>query len=169
MKNRVAIIGGGIGYSISYYLANFLTHLVSFLILRRFHKSHQNAYKQYFIGLGFCVLTTIITNMINGLWLPIVNERLTFLTYNIIVLGIIGTVNFIIGHFQNLILYKDDSKLNERLYEKEEKRNKKAKKNIVEEVDTSNEDIKETEIVEENESISENNIGENSDTTDLGE
>lgn len=120
-RDGAAIIGGGLGYSISYYLANYLSHLASFFYMRKFHKSYINPYKQYFIGLGFCFATTIITNMINGLWLPIINAKLTFIEYNIIVLGVIGIVNFIIGHFQNLIIYKNDSKLNKKILEKDEK------------------------------------------------
>ena len=120
-RDGIAIIGGGVGYSLSYYLANILSHLSSFIFMRRFHHSKTNPYKQYFIGLGFCFATTIITNMINGLWLPIVNAKLTFLQYNIIVLGVIGFVNFIVGHIQNMIIYKNDSKLNKKINELEEK------------------------------------------------
>lgn len=120
-RDGIAIIGGGLGYSLSYYIANFLSHLSSFIFMRRFHHSKLNPYKQYFIGLAFCFFTTIITNMINGLWLPIVNAKLTFLQYNIIVLGVIGLINFIVGHIQNMLIYKDDSKLNKRVKEFEEK------------------------------------------------
>ena len=122
-RDGVAIIGGGVGYSLSYYIANILSHLSSFIFMRKFHHSTTNPYKQYFIGLGFCVFTTIITNMINGLWLPIVNAKLTFLEYNIIVLGIIGAVNFLVGHIQNMLIYKNDSKLNIKIKEKEEEKN----------------------------------------------
>ena len=120
-RDGVAIIGGGLGYSLSYYIANFLCHLFTFVFMRKFHKSTLNPYKQYFIGLGFCFFTTIVTNMINGLWLPIVNARLTFLEYNIIVLGVIGIINFIVGHIQNIMMYKNYSKLNKKIKELEEK------------------------------------------------
>lgn len=123
-RDGAAIIGGGLGYSISYYLANVLCHLFTFIFMRKFHKSTLNPYKQYFIGLGFCFFTTIVTNMINGLWLPIVNAKLTFLEYNILVLGVIGFVNFIVGHIQNIIIYKNDSKLNKKIKEREEKNKK---------------------------------------------
>ena len=155
-RDGMAIIGGGLGYSFSYYLANIFSHLFTFVFMRRFHHSTLNPYKQYLIGLGFCFFTSIITNMINGLWLPIVNERLTFLEYNIIVLGIIGVVNFIVGHFQNIIIYKNDSKLNKRINEIDGK-NKKGRKNKPFEIEapkeeTNNivtEEVKQEEIIEE--------------------
>lgn len=142
IRDGEAIIGGGIGYSLSFYLANIATHAVSFAFLRRFHHSTQNPYKQYFIGLGFCFATSIIGNMINGLWLPIVNAKLTFLEYNLIVLFVVGIVNFIVGHFQNLIIYKNDSKLNQRLNEIEAKKEKKHHKDdVIEDTNIANSDI----------------------------
>ena len=125
IRDGEAIIGGGLGYSISFYLAQIFTHLFSFLFLRRFHHSKQNPYKTYFIGLSFCILTCILGNMVNGLWLPIFNAELTFLEYNLIVLLIVGTINFIIGHIQNMILYKNESKLNKSLDEREARRKQK--------------------------------------------
>ena len=104
------LIGGGLAYTISYYFANIASHAVTFFYMRKFHHSKQNPYKQYFIGLGFCLSVTILSNMINGLWLPILYSRLVFLAYNTIVIGVIGFVNFIIGHISNVILYKDRKK-----------------------------------------------------------
>ena len=125
IRDGEAIIGGGLGYSISFYLAQISTHLFSFLFLRRFHHSKQNPYKTYFIGLSFCILTCILGNMVNGLWLPIFNAELTFLEYNLIVLLVVGTINFIIGHIQNMILYKNESKLNKSLDKSEARRKQK--------------------------------------------
>ncbi len=139
-RDGMAIIGGGLGYSFSYYLANILSHLFTFVFMRKFHHSKLNPYKQYLIGLGFCFLTSIITNMINGLWLPIVNERLTFLEYNIIVLGIIGLVNFIVGHFQNIIIYKNDSMLNKRMMVMEENKNNSGNSTNIEAVEVAEAD-----------------------------
>lgn len=135
IRDGVAIIGGGLGYSISFYLAQILTHLFSFLFLRRFHHSKQNPYKTYFIGLSFCLFTCILGNMVNGLWLPIFNAELTFLEYNLIVLLVVGTINFIIGHIQNLILYKNESKLNKSLDEREAKRNRKREMKLKKEAE----------------------------------
>ena len=149
IRDGEAIIGGGLGYSISFYLANITTHAVSFLFLRRFHHSTQNAYKQYFIGLAFCLLTCILGNMVNGLWLPIFNARLTFLEYNLIVLFVVGTINFIIGHIQNLILYKDESKLNKRLEKIEEKKRRKQEKKLHKLYGVEPEDLKLAEEINE--------------------
>lgn len=121
IRDYEPIIGGGLGYSISYYFANVVSHAITYSFMRKFHNSNQNVHRQYLFGLGLCFFVCILTNMINGLWLPIVNERLTFLEYNIIVLGIIGFANFVIGHISNLLLYKD--------------RNKKIKKIVKERVD----------------------------------
>jgi len=171
-RDGEAIIGGGLGYSISFYLANITTHLVSFLFLRRFHHSHQSSWKQYLIGLGFCLGTCVIGNMINGLWLPIVNAQLTFLEYNLIVLFVVGTINFIVGHFQNLLLYKDNSKLNKMLDEMENKKHEKEEELHEKEIEKqeSKEENSEKEIeneeakdVESNSIISEENNTEKLD------
>ena len=104
------LIGGGLGYTFSYIFANIATHAFTFWFMRKFHKSKQNPFFQYFVGLAFCFSTIVISNAINGLWLPILYARLTFLEYNIIVLGVIGVVNFVIGHISNMIIYKDHKK-----------------------------------------------------------
>lgn len=122
VRDGLPIIGGGVGYSISYYFANFVSFLISYTFMRKFHHSKQNPYKQFFIGLAFCFSTTIITNMINGLWLPIVSARLTFLEYNIIVLGVIGVVNFFVGHLSNMLVYKDQSGLNKKIAKHNQKK-----------------------------------------------
>ncbi len=128
IRDGEAIIGGGLGYSISYYFANVVSHAITYSFMRKFHNSNQNVHRQYLFGLALCFFTCILTNMINGLWLPIVNARLTFLQYNIIVLGIIGFVNFVIGHISNLFLYKDrDKKIKKSVKEHIEKLDNEAK------------------------------------------
>lgn len=134
IRDGIAIIGGGLGYSLSYYIANVISFCVSFWFMRRFHQSKQNPYKQFFIGFTMCFSATIISNMINGLWLPILFARLTFLQYNIIVLGVIGTINFLGGHVSNLIIYKDQSKLNRSLTEGELKKKEENIKETAEEI-----------------------------------
>ena len=109
-RDNELLIGGGLGYTFSYAIANIVTHAFTFWFMRKFHKSKQNPYFQYFVGLAFCLTTIVVSNAINGLWLPILYARLTFLEYNILVMGVIGFVNFIVGHISNLIIYKDRKK-----------------------------------------------------------
>ena len=91
------MIGGGLGYFISYETGAFLAQCINFPLQRNVtFKSHGNIYWQigwYFIA---WLLISLFCNGINGLWLPI--AQLYFLPgiYNLLVTFITGGVSMII-------------------------------------------------------------------------
>ena len=70
------MIGGGLGYFLSYEIRSFVAQCVNFPLQRNVtFKSHGNVAYQilwYFIA---WVLISLFCNAINGLWLPLAQAR----------------------------------------------------------------------------------------------
>jgi len=103
-----AIIGGGLGYFISYEVGAFLAQCINFPLQRNItFKSHGNILwqvKWYFIA---WVLISLFCNAINGLWLPIAQIFFAPAVYNIMVTFITGGVSMVIYFFVFKIIFPE--------------------------------------------------------------
>ena len=91
------VIGGGLGYFLSYEIGSFVAQCVNFPLQRNVtFKSHGNVAYQilwYFIA---WVLISLFCNAINGLWLPLAQARFDPAVYNLLVTFITGGVSMVI-------------------------------------------------------------------------
>lgn len=112
-SESVAIIGGGLGYFISYAIGTFLAQVINFPLQRNItFKSKGNVYYQimwYFIA---WILITLICTGINNLWVPLFNHALQGLEAiaNIIVTFITGGVSMVIFFFVFKIIFPEVEK-----------------------------------------------------------
>ena len=94
------MIGGGLGYFISYETGSFVAQCINFPLQRNItFKSHGNPVYQamwYFIA---WVLISLICNGFNNLWMPIASAYVAPAVYNILVTFITGGVSMIIFFF----------------------------------------------------------------------
>ena len=102
------VIGGGLGYFLSYELGTFLAQCVNFPLQRNItFKSHGNVAWQimwYFIA---WVLISLACNGINGLWMPIAQQFFAPAVYNLLVTFITGGVSMVIYFFVNKIIFPE--------------------------------------------------------------
>ena len=102
------IIGGGLGYFISYELGALLAQCINFPLQRNItFKSKGNVAWQilwYFIA---WVLISLLCNGINGLWLPIAQSFFTPAVYNLLVTFITGGVSMVIYFFVFKIIFPE--------------------------------------------------------------
>lgn len=102
------MIGGGLGYFISYEVGTFIAQCVNFPLQRNItFKSHGNILWQilwYFIA---WVLISIICNGINGLWMPIAQNYFSPSVYNLLVTFITGGVSMFIYFFVYKIIFPE--------------------------------------------------------------
>ena len=102
------VIGGGLGYFISYELGTFLAQCVNFPLQRNItFKSHGNIAWQilwYFIA---WVLISLVCNAVNGLWMPIAQNYFAPAVYNILVTFITGGVSMVIYFFVYKIIFPE--------------------------------------------------------------
>lgn len=102
------VIGGGLGYFISYELGTFLAQCVNFPLQRNItFKSRGNIAWQtlwYFIA---WVLISLVCNAVNGLWMPIVQNYFSPAVYNILVTFITGGVSMVIYFFVYKIIFPE--------------------------------------------------------------
>ena len=105
------IIGGGLGYFISYELGTFLAQCVNFPLQRNItFKSHGNIAWQilwYFIA---WILISLVCNGINGLWMPIAQHFFAPAVYNLLVTFITGGVSMVIYFFVFKIIFPEGEK-----------------------------------------------------------
>lgn len=103
------VIGGGLGYFISYEIGTFLAQCVNFPLQRNItFKSHGNIAWQilwYFIA---WVLISLVCNGVNGLWMPIAQNYFSPAVYNILVTFITGGVSMVIYFFVFKIIFPED-------------------------------------------------------------
>ena len=103
-----AVIGGGLGYFISYELGTFLAQCVNFPLQRNVtFKSHGNIAWQilwYFIA---WVMISLVCNAVNGLWMPIAQNYFAPAVYNILVTFITGGVSMVIYFFVYKIIFPE--------------------------------------------------------------
>lgn len=102
------LIGGDLGYFISYEFGSFLAQCINFPLQRNItFKSHGNPVYQamwYFIA---WILISLICNGFNNLWMPIAAEYVAPAIYNILVTFITGGVSMIIFFFVFKIIFPE--------------------------------------------------------------
>ena len=102
------IIGGGLGYFLSYEIGSFLAQCINFPLQRNItFKSHGNIWYQAMWYLVAWVLISLACNAINGLWLPLAQAFFTPAVYNLLVTFITGGVSMVIYFFVYKILFPE--------------------------------------------------------------
>ena len=106
--NGAVVIGGGLGYFISYEAGSFLAQCINFPLQRNItFKSHGNPVYQalwYFIA---WIVISLICNGFNNLWMPIAAEYVAPAVYNILVTFITGGVSMVIFFFVFKIIFPE--------------------------------------------------------------
>ncbi len=96
-KNGAVAIGGGLGYTISFWIGSFLAQCINFPLQRNItYKSKGKIPFQimwYFIA---WVLITFATTALNSLWLPLAAEYLHGVVYQIINTVVVGGISMVI-------------------------------------------------------------------------
>ena len=102
------IIGGGLGYFISYWLGTFLAQCINFPLQRNItFKSHGNvAYQAMWYFIAWIVIS-LICNGFNNLWMPIAQAYVSPAIYNILVTVITGGVSLVIFFFVFKIIFPE--------------------------------------------------------------
>ena len=94
------VIGGGLGYFISYEVGSFVAQCINFPLQRNItFKSHGNAAYQamwYFIT---WIIISLVCNGFNNLWMPVASAYVPPAVYNILVTFVTGGVSMIIFFF----------------------------------------------------------------------
>ena len=105
------MIGGGLGYFISYEVGSFLAQCINFPLQRNItFKSHGNPVYQaiwYFIA---WIVISLICNGFNNLWMPIAVVYVSPAGYNILVTFITGGVSMVIFFFVFKIIFPEGEK-----------------------------------------------------------
>lgn len=103
-----AVIGGGLGYFLSYETGTLLAQCINFPLQRNItFKSHGKISWQimwYFIA---WVLISLFCNAINGLWMPIAQQHFAPGVYNLLVTFITGGVSMVIYFFVYKIIFPE--------------------------------------------------------------
>lgn len=103
------VIGGGLGYFLSYEIGSFLAQCINFPLQRNItFKSHGNILYQAFWYLIAWVLISLFCNGINGLWLPIAQAYFSPAVYNLLVTFITGGVSMVIYFFVYKIIFPEE-------------------------------------------------------------
>lgn len=106
-----AMIGGGLGYFLSYELGTFLAQCINFPLQRNItFKSKGNILWQsmwYFIA---WILISLVCNGVNGLWMPIARQYFAPAVYNVLVTFITGGVSMVIYFFVYKIIFPEENK-----------------------------------------------------------
>ena len=107
-QTGAVLIGGGLGYFISYEVGSFVAQSINFPLQRNItFKSHGNAAYQamwYFIA---WIAISLICNGFNNLWMPIAAAYVAPAIYNILVTIITGGVSMVIFFFVFKIIFPE--------------------------------------------------------------
>lgn len=102
------VIGGGLGYFISYETGSFIAQCINFPLQRNItFKSHGNPLYQalwYFIA---WIVISLVCNGFNNLWVPLAAAYTSPAVYNILVTFITGGVSMIIFFFVFKIIFPE--------------------------------------------------------------
>lgn len=105
------VIGGGLGYFLSYEIGSFVAQCINFPLQRNItFKSHGNPLYQalwYFVA---WVVISLICNGFNNLWMPIAAAFVAPAVYNILVTFITGGVSMVIFFFVFKIIFPEGEK-----------------------------------------------------------
>lgn len=94
------LIGGGLGYFISYEIGAFLAQCINFPLQRRYtFQSQGNAAYQAACYFAAWLLISVICNGLNNLWIPIASAYIDPVVYNLIVTFVTGGVSMVIFFF----------------------------------------------------------------------
>lgn len=108
------IIGGGLGYFISYEIGTFLAQCINFPLQRNItFKSHGNVGLQALAYFVAWVIISLLCNAINGLWMPIGAHFMPPAVYNLLVTFITGGVSMVIFFFVFKIIFPEGEKKTE--------------------------------------------------------
>lgn len=103
------IIGGGLGYFLSYEIGAFLAQCINFPLQRNItFKSHGKLSWQIMWYVIAWILISLACNAINGLWLPIAQVYFTPQIYNLLVTFITGGVSMVIYFFVYKIIFPEN-------------------------------------------------------------
>ena len=117
MRNAAGevVIGGGLGYFISYELGTFLAQCINFPLQRNItFKSKGNIWWQMLWYLIAWILISLLCNGINGLWMPVAQHYFSPAIYNLLVTFITGGVSMVIYFFVYKIIFPEESKKKEK-------------------------------------------------------
>lgn len=104
------VIGGGLGYFLSYEIGSFLAQCINFPLQRNItFKSHGNVVYQAVWYLIAWVLISLFCNGINGIWLPIAQAYFSPAVYNLLVTFITGGVSMVIYFFVYKIIFPEEA------------------------------------------------------------
>lgn len=102
------VIGGGLGYFISYEIGSFLAQCINFPLQRNItFKSKGNIWYQALWYLIAWVVISLACNAINGLWLPVAQMFFAPAVYNLLVTFITGGVSMVIYFFVYKIIFPE--------------------------------------------------------------
>lgn len=105
------MIGGGLGYFISYEVGSFLAQCINFPLQRNItFKSHGNPIYQAFWYFLAWIVISLVCNGFNNLWMPIASAYVSPAVYNILVTVITGGVSMIIFFFIFKIIFPEGEK-----------------------------------------------------------
>lgn len=102
------MIGGGLGYFISYETGSFLAQCINFPLQRNItFKSHGNPFYQAIWYFFAWIVISLICNGFNNLWMPIASVYVAPAVYNLLVTFITGGVSMIIFFFVFKIIFPE--------------------------------------------------------------
>lgn len=108
-ETGAVLIGGGLGYFISYETGAFLAQCINFPLQRNItFKSHGNPVYQagwYFVA---WIMISLICNGFNNLWMPIASVYVAPAAYNLLVTFVTGGVSMIIFFFVFQIIFPEN-------------------------------------------------------------
>lgn len=108
------MIGGGLGYFISYEIGSFLAQCINFPLQRNItFKSKGNPVYQALWYLIAWVVISLICNGVNNLWMPIASVYVAPAIYNLLVTFITGGVSMIIFFFVFKIIFPEGEQVKE--------------------------------------------------------
>lgn len=105
------MIGGGLGYLISFETGSFLAQCINFPLQRNItFKSHGNPFYQAMWYLIAWIAISLLCNGFNNLWMPVAAVHVPPAVYNILVTFITGGISMFIFFFVFKIIFPEGEK-----------------------------------------------------------
>lgn len=105
------VIGGGLGYFISYEAGTFLAQCINFPLQRNItFKSKGKISVQIFWYFIAWIVISLVCNALNGLWMPVAQNYFAPAVYNLLVTFITGGVSMVIYFFVFKIIFPEGKK-----------------------------------------------------------
>ena len=110
-QTGAVMIGGGLGYFISYEVGSFVAQCINFPLQRNItFKSHGNPFYQAMWYFFAWIAISLICNGFNNLWMPAAAAYVPPAVYNILVTFITGGVSMVIFFFVFKIIFPEGEK-----------------------------------------------------------